>query len=214
MPGVQTDRLNVAGSQSGQQSAFIGMGTDSSQNSFNMDGVTITDMAALGASPTYYDFDQFQEVQVATGGTDPAIAVPGVTLNMVTKRGTNEPHGSARYFYSPGELQAHNAPEEAKQQADLGLFGAVLRPYAGCRFDRVIAPAVGARLVSPAREADQFDLAHSMSAAKVYANRSLTKLKRASSAPASGCASAYKYAAALARMSMSSRAQPIMALHK
>jgi hypothetical protein len=126
VPGVQIDRLNVAGSQSGQQSSYIGMGTDTSQNSFNMDGVTITDMAALGSSPTYYDFDQFQEIQVATGGTDPSIAVPGVTLNMVTKRGTNEPHGSARYFYSPGELQANNAPEEAKQQADLGLFGAAV----------------------------------------------------------------------------------------
>ena len=126
VPGVQIDRLNVAGSQSGQQSAFIGMGTDTSQNSFNMDGVTITDMAALGASPTYYDFDQFQEIQVATGGADPAITVPGVTLNMVTKRGSNEPHGSGRYFYSPGELQANNAPEEAKQQADLGLYGAAV----------------------------------------------------------------------------------------
>ncbi len=123
VPGVQMDRLNVAGSQSGQQSAYIGMGTDTSQNSFNMDGVTITDMAALGSSPTYYDFDQFQEIQVATGGADPAIAVPGVTLNMVTKRGSNEPHGSARYFYSPGELQANNAPDEAKQQADMGLYG-------------------------------------------------------------------------------------------
>jgi Carboxypeptidase regulatory-like domain len=123
VPGVQMDRLNIAGSQSGQQSAYIGMGTDTTQNAFNMDGVTITDMAALGSSPTYYDFDQFQEIQVSTGGSDPSIAVPGVTLNMVTKRGSNEPHGSARYFYSPGELQANNAPQEAKQQADLGFFG-------------------------------------------------------------------------------------------
>jgi hypothetical protein len=123
VPGVQMDRLNIAGSQSGQQSNYIGMGSDSSQNAFNMDGVTITDMAALGSSPTYYDFDQFQEIQVTTGGSDPAVAVPGVTINMVTKRGANEPHGSARYFYSPGELQAHNAPQEAKNQADLGLYG-------------------------------------------------------------------------------------------
>ena len=126
VPGVQVDRLNIAGNQSGQQSSFIGMGTDTTQNSFNLDGVTITDMAALGSSPTYYDFDQFQEIQVSTGGSDPAIAVPGVTLNMVTKRGANEPHGSARYFYSPGELQANNAPEEAKHQADLGFFGSAV----------------------------------------------------------------------------------------
>ncbi|MDQ6894172.1 MAG: carboxypeptidase regulatory-like domain-containing protein [Acidobacteriota bacterium] len=122
-PGVQIDRLNVGGTQSGQQSSYIGMGTDATQNSYNMDGVNITDMSALGSSPTYYDFDQFQEIQVATGGVDPAVSVPGVTLNMVTKRGTNDVHGSARYFYTPGELQANNAPAEAKRQADLGLIG-------------------------------------------------------------------------------------------
>ena len=33
-----------------------------------------------------------------TGGSDPSIAVPGVTLNMVTKRGTNEVHGSRAYL--------------------------------------------------------------------------------------------------------------------
>jgi Carboxypeptidase regulatory-like domain len=132
VPGVQMDRLNVAGNQSGQQAVYIGMGTDSSQNSFNMDGVTITDMAALGSSPAYYDFDQFQEIQVATGGSDPSIAVPGVTLNLVTKRGTNEPHGSARYFVSPGELQAHNIPQEAKDQ---GFSNATMNHicFSGCK---------------------------------------------------------------------------------
>ena len=119
VPGVQMDRLNVAGNQSGQQSVFIGMGTDSAQNSFNMDGVTITDMAALGSSPAYYDFDQFQEIQVATGGTDPSIAVPGVTLNLVTKRGTNEPHGSARYFVFPGRAAGAQHPAGSERP---GLF--------------------------------------------------------------------------------------------
>ncbi len=115
-PGVQIDRLNIGGNQSGQQSSYIGKGADGSQNVFNVDGVTITDMAAVGSSPTYYDFDAFQEMQVSTGGTDPSVSTPGVTLNMVTKRGTNEVHGSGRYFATPAELQANNAPQEAKEQ--------------------------------------------------------------------------------------------------
>ncbi|MEP6768436.1 MAG: carboxypeptidase-like regulatory domain-containing protein, partial [Acidobacteriota bacterium] len=82
-PGVQIDRLNIGGNQSGQQSSYIGKGADGSQNVFNVDGVTITDMAAVGSSPTYYDFDAFQEMQVSTGGTDPSVSTPGVTLNMV-----------------------------------------------------------------------------------------------------------------------------------
>lgn len=115
-PGVQIDRLNIGGTQSGQQSAYVGKGTDAGQNTFNVDGVTITDMAALGSSPTYFDFDAFQEMQVGTGGTDASIATPGVQLNMVTKRGTNTVHGSARYFVTPWQLQGNNLPQEAKDE--------------------------------------------------------------------------------------------------
>ncbi len=106
VPSVQMDRVNVAGSESGQQSEYIGKGVDTTQNSWLVDGVEVTDMSAQGSSSTYYDFDAFQEMQATTGGSDPAIAVPGVTLNMVTKRGTNEVHGSARIFDTPSETEA------------------------------------------------------------------------------------------------------------
>ncbi len=106
VPSVQIDRVNVAGSESGQQSAYIGKGVDSTQNSWLVDGVEVTDMSAQGSSSTYYDFDAFQEMQATTGGSDPAVAVPGVTLNMVTKRGTNEVHGSARIFETPSGTEA------------------------------------------------------------------------------------------------------------
>src|SRR5260370_4268353 len=58
---------------------------------------------ATGSSPTYYDFDSFEEMQVTTGGSDPRIMTPGVQLNMVTKRGTNDFRGSGRYFYTGGK---------------------------------------------------------------------------------------------------------------
>src|SRR6266550_3993472 len=45
-PSVQVDRLNVGGNQSGQQSIYVGKGADGAQNTWNMDGVNITDMAA------------------------------------------------------------------------------------------------------------------------------------------------------------------------
>jgi len=114
--GVQLDNVQTGSQQSGQQSVFIGKGTNFNNNAWNVDGVSFTDLAAVGASPSYWDFDQFQEMQMTTGGSDPSIVTPGVTLNMVTKRGTNEPHGSARIFYTPGELSAHNLPSEAKDE--------------------------------------------------------------------------------------------------
>ncbi|MGZ7031790.1 MAG: carboxypeptidase regulatory-like domain-containing protein, partial [Thermoanaerobaculia bacterium] len=89
-PGVLIDRLNVGGSESGQQSSYVGKGQTSAQATWNIDGVNITDVGALGSSPTYYDFDSFEELRVTTGDTDPRIQTSGVQLNMVTKRGTND----------------------------------------------------------------------------------------------------------------------------
>ena len=64
-----------------------------------MDGIAITDMAATGSTPTYYDFDMFQEMQVSTGGADITSPTPGVQLNMVLKSGSNTPHGSTRIYF-------------------------------------------------------------------------------------------------------------------
>jgi len=105
-PGVLVDRQNVGGSESGQQSLVVGKGTDPTQNAWNVDGVSVTDMASTGGSSTYYDFDAFEEMQMATGGTDPSVSVPGVTINLVTKRGSNQAHGSARFYDTPGQFQA------------------------------------------------------------------------------------------------------------
>jgi len=114
VPSVMVDRINVGGNQSGQQSVYIAKGALGRENTWNMDGVTITDMAATGSSPIYYDFDSFEEMQVTTGGSDPRIQTPGVQLNMVTKRGTNDYKGSGRYLYTPGSLQAASTvPAEA-----------------------------------------------------------------------------------------------------
>ncbi|HEV8232871.1 MAG TPA: carboxypeptidase regulatory-like domain-containing protein [Thermoanaerobaculia bacterium] len=115
-PGVLTDNVITGANNNGQQSVFIGKGTNFGNNAWNMDGVSITDLAATGASPTYYDFDAFQEIQMTTGGSDPSIAASGVTLNMVTKRGTNDVHGSARIYQTPEETESTNIPDEAIEQ--------------------------------------------------------------------------------------------------
>jgi Ca-activated chloride channel family protein len=63
-PGTLSDRINVGGNESGQQAVFVAPGTSDDESTFTADGVVITDMAAIGSSPTYYDFDQFEEIQV------------------------------------------------------------------------------------------------------------------------------------------------------
>jgi hypothetical protein len=110
VPGVLVDRVNVGGSESGQQSTFSARGDNGSNTMWNIDGVTITDMGAIGASPTYYNFDVFQEAQFSTGGTDPREQTGALGINLVTKRGTNDFHGLARYFFDNHRLQTTNLP--------------------------------------------------------------------------------------------------------
>jgi hypothetical protein len=105
-PGVLTDRINVGGNESGQQSAYVGPGSGGDQAVWSVDGVVITDMAALGSTPAYFDFDSFEEMQVTTGGSDSTIATGGVVLNIVTKRGTNEWRGTGRYFLADDSWQS------------------------------------------------------------------------------------------------------------
>ncbi|MGB6993818.1 MAG: TonB-dependent receptor, partial [Thermoanaerobaculia bacterium] len=116
-PGVILDRINVGGNESGQQSSFRSQGVSSQQNDFLIDGVQITDMSALGASPSYYDFDQFAEIALTTGGNDVTKNVAGLSVNMVTKRGTNEFRGSARFF----KTQARGYFGGALPQSDLNV---------------------------------------------------------------------------------------------
>jgi Carboxypeptidase regulatory-like domain len=117
VPGIIVDRVNVGGAESGQQSNYLAKGASGGENTWNMDGIAITDMGSLGASPTYYDFDMFQEMQVTTGGADPANPTPGVQLNFVLRSGTSKWRGSGRVYFENESLQSDNVSKE--------LFGEV-----------------------------------------------------------------------------------------
>jgi Carboxypeptidase regulatory-like domain/TonB-dependent Receptor Plug Domain len=112
IPGVLVDRLNIAGSESGQQSYFIGKGSVQADTQWTLDGVVINDAGAAGASPTYFDYDAFDQINVTTGGTDVKMATGGLGLNFVTKRGTNSFHGSIGGYLAHDELQSGNVPDE------------------------------------------------------------------------------------------------------
>ena len=112
VPGIIVDRVNVGGAESGQQSSYQAKGSSGGDNTWNIDGIAITDMAALGSSPTYYDFDMFEEMQVTTGGADLSMATGGVGLNFVLKSGSNTPRGSARVYFENEDMQANNMPAD------------------------------------------------------------------------------------------------------
>ena len=112
VPGVVVDRVNVGGAESGQQSNVLAKGAGVTENTWNLDGIPVTDLAATGSSPTYYNFDMFQEMSVTTGGASATNPTAGAQLNMQFKSGTNQYSGAA-HFYGAGEsLQSDNLPDE------------------------------------------------------------------------------------------------------
>ena len=115
-PGITMDRANVGGNQSGQQSGYISRGSSTGNNKWSIDGVDITDMAATGASPIYYDFDMLEEMQVSTGGSDVTQQTGGVGINLVTKSGTDRFKGSGRYLLTDDKFVADNITPELKAQ--------------------------------------------------------------------------------------------------
>ena len=115
------DRENVGGNMSGQQSNYVSRGGNPFNNKWSMDGVDITDMAATGGSPTYYDFDAFEEMTINTGGVDVTQQTGGVGINLVTKSGTDRFKGSSRYYVTDQKLRvAEHHGRAARAGRELG----------------------------------------------------------------------------------------------
>src|SRR5438034_8457921 len=112
VPGVLVDRANIGGNESGQQSNIVSKATRNQDAVWTLDGVVITDMSATGASPAYYNYDNFEEIQVATSGQDIKQPTGGVGLNLIIKRGTNQFHGQARGYFDNESMESDNVPSE------------------------------------------------------------------------------------------------------
>ena len=140
VPGVLLDRVNIGGNETGQAPAMVSKGTRPQDTVWTLDGIVITDMAASGAPPTYFNFDNFEEIQVSTAGQDISQQTGGLGINLVTKRGTNQFRGGVRGYFANDALEASNVPDELqpgvtpetadhnKQISDVGAdFGGPIR---------------------------------------------------------------------------------------
>jgi hypothetical protein len=126
-PGILVDRENVGGNESGQQASFMNKG-DAGNNGYvganniwAVDGIDITDPAAMGGSALYYDFDMFEELNITTGGADVSIQSGGVALNMVTRRGGNKTYLAGRFYLTDSYFQANNLTDDLKAQGVLAI---------------------------------------------------------------------------------------------
>ena len=116
VPGVLVDRVNIGGNETGQQSNFASKGTRPQDAVWTIDGIVVTDMTATGASPTYFNYDNFDEIQVATAGQDIKQPTGGLGMNLVVKRGTNQFHATGRGYFDNDTLSSSNVPAELTAQ--------------------------------------------------------------------------------------------------
>jgi hypothetical protein len=120
VPTVYLDRVNVGGSESSQQSNYNAKGAQATDNTWNLDGVPVTDAGdsvvvrpeqSTGASAFYYDLDSVQEMAVTTGGADVQRSTAGVQVDMVLKKGFSAPHADGHFYFSNDSLQDVNFPQ-------------------------------------------------------------------------------------------------------
>lgn len=114
VPGVLLDRVNVAGADSGQQPGVSSKGTRAFDTAWSVDGVVITDMAAAGTSPFYFDFDNVQEVRITTAGQSLQQPTGGLGFDVVLPKGTDRWRGSARLDGASRGMEAGNLPAELR----------------------------------------------------------------------------------------------------
>src|SRR5260370_18472054 len=85
---------------------FVGAGTREIQNSMSLDGISIMSNLITN-SPARVMVESVQEVEVQTGTYSAQYgSYMGVHINMVTKAGTNQIHGSLVEFFRNQVLDA------------------------------------------------------------------------------------------------------------
>jgi hypothetical protein len=108
-PGVQAG-LNVGGSASGQQVSLASRGTQANVQ-WNLEGGSITDLSS-NSSPSYFNFDSFSEIQVTNGGGDVTVQSSGLSINLVTKSGSNVFKGSGVITFENDATQGNNVTQD------------------------------------------------------------------------------------------------------
>jgi hypothetical protein len=108
-PGVQAG-LNVGGSSSGQQVGLSSRGTGANVQ-WNLEGGSITDLSS-NSSPSYFNFDSFEQIQVVNGGGDVSVQSSGLAINLVTKSGSNVFKGTAVATFENDKMQQNNVTRE------------------------------------------------------------------------------------------------------
>ena len=115
-PGAHSRYWNIGGSESLEQDAGTARGDpDHYSTTYAVDGVNVSDMAALGSTANYLNYDAIEELKIVIGGAaDVTQQTSGLTTNAIMKRGGNKPSFGARYYMSDEAFQGDNLTDRLR----------------------------------------------------------------------------------------------------
>lgn len=97
---------DVGGSGAMNQNATTAHGFNSAQTTVLLDGIQLNGMCGNGATQSYSNTQNYEEITVSNAGAGADVSAGGVRQNLVPRRGGNEFHGSGASIYSSGKWQA------------------------------------------------------------------------------------------------------------
>src|SRR5262245_1004124 len=129
-PGVAVDRQNVGGATNGQQTGMMARGAANGQGRWFVDGV---DQTSLGnGRPFTLDFNAVEEMQIVAGGADVTQQTPGVTVNIITKSGSDTFKGTMWGFLADRSIGSENISDDQRREgANAGPPVMNVRDYGG-----------------------------------------------------------------------------------
>ncbi|MBI4471826.1 MAG: TonB-dependent receptor, partial [Acidobacteria bacterium] len=108
VPGLNVTNYDVGGNQSFQQYTMSAHGSSGSENKWAIDGLDVAWAGGAGTVMVYFDPNMFEEINYQVGNISAENRQGGVVMNMVTKTGTNDFHGSFMFTGTRDSMQSNN----------------------------------------------------------------------------------------------------------
>jgi hypothetical protein len=106
VPGVIMGTPDVAGSNGQNQNASIAHGMAGEQATVLLDGIQLNGMCGNGATQSYSNTQNYEEIVVQNSGAGADVSAGGVRQYLVPRKGGNQFHGSGAAVYASGKWQA------------------------------------------------------------------------------------------------------------
>ncbi len=116
LTGITLSAPDVGGTSGMQQTYMAVHGSQRSDNSIQVDGMSVNGIEGDGAIQNYFNDGMVQEMSYQTSALTADVQASGVRLNMIPKEGGNAFRGSLFISRTPGSWQSDNFTDELRRE--------------------------------------------------------------------------------------------------